>query len=229
MSNFLPASTNSYSSPAAHYVRYAKNDFIESNNAKFNDNKLSNVYSKDSNNQLSVSQEPDIKYSEVCNYVVISSKDRDLANYSKSNSYTIQLQKELKNVISVELVQAIIPDKNNVTEEPYLLLKVNELDSVMDSNDRNISDAFALLQLTCATVPNTFIQMDKRIHENVILYYRTPKASLSRMTVRITDSDGNPFEFGGDNSYVKAYQNTFVFKITTLEKNTSQLNKRNVY
>lgn len=230
MSNFLPDNRNSYgSSPAAHYSRYNDHQISESNSMTFNNNKYTHVYSKDSNNQLSVSQEPDIQYSEICNYVVISSKDRELENYSKPNFYTIQLQKELKNVTSVELVQAIIPDKNDVTEEPYLLLKINELESVMESNDRHISDSFALLQLTRATVPGKFIQMDKRIHENVILHYKTPKASLSRMTVSIIDSEGIPFDFGGDQSLEKAFQNTFVFKINTLEKNGSQLNKRNVY
>lgn len=187
------------------------------------------AYSKDYNNQLSVSQEENIQYETKCNYLVITSKDRDLVNYPKSNSYVINLDTEYKNISSVALVQAIIPDKNNVTNEPYLLLKINELENVMESNDRNISDAFAIIQLTPPTSAGTFIQNDSRIHESTVLHYKTHKASLSKVTITITDSDGVPFEFGGDGTTNKANQNMFVFKIVTVEKSRKVLQNRNVY
>jgi hypothetical protein len=226
-----------------HYQRYNDvNTILESNIYENNQGNLSNVntnvnytndykkaYSQDYNNSLSVVQESGIEYEKKCNYLVISSKDRDIINYPKSNHYVVNLENEYKNISSVTLVQAIIPDKNNVTNEPYLLLKINELDNVMDSNDRNISDAFAIIQLTPPTVSGTFIQNDSRIHESTVLHYKTHKASLSKITISITDTEGVPFDFGGDSSTAKAYQNTFVFKIVTVEKNRKVLQNRNVY
>jgi hypothetical protein len=50
------------------------------------------------------------------------------------------------------------------------------------------------------------------------------------MTITISDSDGVPFNFGTDsNPPEKQYQNTFIFRIQTLEKKRSQLNYRNVF
>ena len=179
--------------------------------------------------QFSLKQEPDIKYEQTCNYLVVNSKDRDVTNYPKSNSFVFNFETEYRNVISVELIQAIIPDKNFVTNEPFLLLKIKELENVMDSIDKHIQDSFAILQLAPPTTPGTFIQIDKRIHENVVAYYKTPKALLSKFTISITYLDGTPFEFGGDTTINKQYQSTFIFKITTSDRNTSILNNRRVY
>jgi hypothetical protein len=225
-----------------HYQRYNDvNKILESNVYESNQGNLSNIntnvnytnaYTKEYSQQkpgLSVVQEPTIEYEYKCNYLVISSKDRDIINYPKSNYYVVNLENEYKNISSVSLVQAIIPDKNSVTSEPYLLLKINELDNVMDSNDRNISDAFAIIQLTPPTVSGTFIQNDSRIHESTVLHYKTHKASLSKITISITDYNGVPFNFGGDGTITKDYQNTFVFKIVTVEKNRKVLQNRNVY
>lgn len=225
-----------------HYQRYNDiNKILESNVYEHNQGNLSNVntnvnytnaYTKEYSSQepgLSVVQESSIEYETKFNYLVISSKDRDITNYPKSNYYVINLETEYKNIASVSLVQAIIPDKNSVTSEPYLLLKINELDNVMDSNDRNISDAFAIIQLTPPTVSGTFIQNDSRIHESTVLHYKTHKASLSKITISITDYQGIPFNFGGDGTTTKDFQNTFVFKIVTVEKNRKVLQNRNVY
>jgi hypothetical protein len=137
----------------------------------------------------------------------------------------------LKNITSIELIQSIIPDKNNVTDEPYLLLKLDEVKDVMVSNNQHVSDAFAMLLLCSPSKAGAFIQIDQRVHEHTVKYFRQPKANLSKLTVTITDSYGNPFDFGNDapSPPNKSYQNTFVFKIVCLEKTRSSLNYRNVY
>lgn len=192
------------------------NDYIKSFNPEYN-------------NQLSVSQEPNIEYETTIHDLVVTSKSRDLLGYPSSSHYVVNLSKEYKNIKSISLVQAIIPDQNAVTNEPYLLLKVDELNNNMDCNDKNISDAFAIIQLTPATVSGTFIQNDNRIHEKSVLYFKTPKAQLSKMTITITDSDGIPFNFGGNNTLIKAYQNVFTFRIVTEEKNRRILQNRAVF
>ncbi len=197
------------------------------NQNQFDQNDYNNVYTQPE--RLSIQQDPNVEYEEVNHYVTVSSKDRDIVKYPSESNYTITFNQEFKNIYSIELIQAIIPDKSNVTSEPYLLLSVEEIDNVMVSTDRNVSEAFAILQLCPPTTSGSFIQIDKRIHEHVVKYYKTPKATLSRMTVKITDCNGNVFDFGGTSSLTKAFQNTFVFKIVCLEKKRSQLSHRNVF
>lgn len=214
-----------------HYNRYSENNFLESNRNQYNNQNYDVVYTNDSNAQYSISQEHDLQYQEKVHYLTISSKDRDVTAYPNVNSYSLKFPNEFKNIQSIELIQAIIPDKNNVQDEPYLLLQVDEIQDVMVSNDKNIANSFAILQLASPTKAGTFIQIDRRIHEYTVKYYDTPKAYLSKLTITILNSDGVPFDFGTDTPSPpnKAFQNTFIFKIVTLEKERRVLNHRNVY
>lgn len=214
-----------------HYNRYSKPNYIESNLRRYENNSFNNVYNPAYNQALSVQQENKIEYEEVVKYLTISSKDRDVNIYPTVSRYSVNFQSELKNIVSIELIQGMIPDKNDVLDEPYLLLKIEELEDVMISNDRNISDSFAILQLAAPTTTGGFIMIDKRIHEHTVKYFRTPKASLNKMTVTITDAYGTPFDFGTDSPDppIKNLQNTFVFRVVILEKKRSILEHRNVY
>lgn len=214
-----------------HYMRYTRPNYLESNSRVYDNNSYTNVYNSSYNQPLSVQQENKIEYEEVVKYLTISSKDRDVNIYPTPSRYSINLQNEIKNIVSIELIQAIIPDKNSVLTEPYLLLKIDELDEVMMSNDRNISDSFAILQLAPPTTSGGFIMIDKRIHEHTVKYFRTPKASLNKLTITVTDAYGTPFDFGTDapEPPVKNLQNTFVFRVIVLEKKRNVLEHRNVY
>lgn len=216
----------------AHYDRYNPNALQEINDQSFSRNNYQRVFDNENNTPLSVNQEPDLQYSKNVYYLKISSADRDPSIYASSSNFIVELPKEYKNVYSIELIQAIIPDQNNVTSEPYLLLTIDELDKhPMDAIDKSTSDAFAILMLSNPPlVPGSFIAIDNTIHQNAVLYYpNTPKAKLSRMTIKITDVDGNLFDFGGDGTTTKGYQSTFVFKVVQLERNTNVINTRNVY
>jgi hypothetical protein len=215
----------------SNYDRYNPNVLQEFNNLNFGRNSYQNAFSNESNVQFSVSQEPSIEYSVGEYYLKISSADRDVVSYPNGSNFVIELPKEYKNIQSIELIQAIIPDKNNVTSEPYLLLSIEELEkSPLAALDKNTADSFAMLLLTNPPlVAGSFITVDTKIHENTILFYQTPKAKLSRMTIKITDVDGNVFDFGGNGTRTKAYQSTFIFKITQKEKSTSIMNSRNVF
>ena len=212
-----------------HYSRYSRQNIDESNKNSYFSNDINNVFGQDFNNKLSVSQEPDITYEKTERYLIVNSKDRDVVTYPSSSQFVLHLDQEFRNISSVELIQAIVPDQNNVTLEPYLLLNVKELENTMESINKNIYESFAILQVCPPTVPGSFLQIDKRIFENVVLNYKTPKASLSKVSITITDSDGNLFNFGGNGTTTKAYQSLFVFKITTLDTNRTSINQRNVY
>lgn len=212
------------------YMRYQQYNVSEYDEGSYKTNKYSDAYSQRFNEELSTKNEKSIEYEKVNNYLTISSKDRDIDAYPNSNSYSIKFNDEFKNIFSIELIQSIIPAKNSVETEPYLLLKIEELEDVMISNDRHVSDSFAILQMAPPTTTGGFIQIDKRIHENTTKFFRIPKASLNKLTISITDCFGTLFNFGTDGpTPLKALQNTFVFRIVTLEKKRDQLNHRNVY
>lgn len=212
------------------YKRYIPYSVQEYNKSQFNGNNYNDVYNPQFNQQFSVQSEPDIEYDYVNYYLTVSSRDRDISNYPNVNHYVVHFPTEFKNIYSIELVQAILPDKNNISSAPYLLLKVDEIEDVMVSADNNISDSFAILQPATPVTTGGFMQLDKRIHELTIKYYKIPRASLSKMTITITDCNGVPFDFGSDsNPPNTALQNTFVFRIICFEKNRNTLNHRNVY
>lgn len=209
---------------------YKSTNLSEYNQNEYNQNDYTNAYSPSSNVKYSVEQEKNIEYDEIVHYVTVSSRDRDMSVYPNTSQYVINFPQEFKNISNIQLIQAIFPDTNNVRHEPYLLLKIAELEDVMVSSDRNISDAFAMILLSVPPQNNTFITMDTKVHENTIKYFRIPKATLSKMTISITDCDGNLFDFGADGpSIVKGVQTTFVFKLTVLEKKRATLSHRNVY
>ena len=212
-----------------HYERYSRINTDESNKNQYSSNDYTSVFANNFNQQLSISQEPGMEYEKREHYLSVSSGDRDTTTYPSSSQFVINLHKEYRNISRIELIQAIVPDQNNVTAEPYLLLKIQELENPMDSNNKPIDDSFAILQICQPTVAGSFLQIDKRIFENVILNYITPKANLSKLSISITDLAGDIFEFGGSGTTTKAYQSLFVFKITTLDTSRQNLNNRNVY
>ncbi len=218
-----------YKNNANYNTRYTVPTVSESNFKDFEKNNYQTVFDKEKKNGLSIQQEPTIEYNKIEYYLTISSKDRDIVNYPSCSNYITHLAKEFKNIHSIELIQCIIPDKNNVLHEPFLLLKIQELEDVMISNDIHMSNAFAILQLTSAVSTGYFINTNHHVHENTVKYFITPKHSLNKMTVSITDTDGNIFDFGGSGSTSKEYQNTFIFRIICLEKSTNVLQHRNVY
>lgn len=180
--------------------------------------------------QPSINHENNIKYNKREEYIIISSADRDITKHPNPNHYTINLPYELKNLSSIEIINGVIPDKNNVLQEPYLLLKIDELDNIMISNNKAVSNSFAILHLCNAIKPGYFVNVDKKTFEHVVLNFITPKASLSKLTITITDYNGRPFDFGNDSGGPnKELQNMFVLKAVILEKSRDNLNQRNVY
>jgi hypothetical protein len=216
-----------------HYTRYSNNQWIPSNGTLLSQHSTSQVYTTEANQQRSLILEPDVEYSTYERYLVIRSEDRDISNYPQPQNYRINMEHEFRNIDSIELITAIIPDKQNVTREPYLLLDIPELkDEPMECISSVVSNSFAILQMAPAVTSGYFISIDKRTHENVIKYYKNPKASLNSITIRILDNRGALFNFGDDTGGTppnKEFQNMFVFKIVIKEKSHKQLNHRTVH
>ena len=216
-----------------HYQRYDKpvvEEFNKFNLDNLNINKNARKTSDKDYKPLSILNENEISYKERTDYIIVTSSDRDISIYPNPSKYVLNLPFELKNISTIEIVNGVIPDKNNVQLEPYLLLNIEELQNVMISNNKPIANAFAILHMAPPIVAGSFINVDKKTFEHVVLNLKTPKASLSKLTLSITDSSGNLFNFGDDSGGpLKALQNMFVLKVVTLEKSRDTLNVRNVF
>ncbi|NDC95549.1 hypothetical protein EB077_09620, partial [bacterium] len=161
----------------------SKRVLTEFNLNDYDNNMYTKVFDKSTSSPLSIIQEPDLQYQDRIQYLFVTSSDRDTGAYPNPNHYAIKFPKEFKNIKEIELVNIILPDKNNITGEPYLLLKIDEIDDVMVSNNIHIAESFAFLALANPTTTGGFITIDKRVHENTPKVYTTPKASLDRMTI----------------------------------------------
>jgi hypothetical protein len=211
-----------------HYNRYDKHSYDEYNKHTMDNLKI-NTNNKNAT-PLSLVNESDITYTERTDFIVVASQDRDITNYPNPSHYVVKLPHDFRNVSRIEIVNGVIPDQNNVIREPYLLLKIEELENVMVSNNQPIGSAFAMLHMAPPIAPGYFINVNKTTFEHVVLNFKTPKASLSKLTISITDYNGDLFDFGDDSGGPnKALQNMFVLKIVTLEKSRDSLNVRNVF
>ena len=158
-------------------------------------------------------------------YIALSSSYRDHQVYPNSNEFKINFE-VIKNVVEVEMISAIIANQNSVLNEPFLVIEIEELQSNIIFTRDNINQAFALLPLKSATqIGAGYILPELGQNFKTILRFKTPVSSISCFTIRIKDIDGNLFDFGTDSTFptpvLKALQNTFMFKIKTVEADTT--------
>jgi hypothetical protein len=180
---------------------------------------------------LSVLQEPDVEYEYTTHYVSVESKSRDLTAYPQPNHYRIIFGDSYRNVKSIELIAATIPDKNSVLSEPYIVLKIDEFENI-ESSDTNLDNAFTILQLNSPNSSGSFINLDMYICSGTVKIFKTPLARLDRMTVSLRDYDNSVFDFGDDTAASppnKQFQNMLLFKIVTQERKRDPLQHRNVF
>lgn len=184
----------------------------------------------------SISQEPDITYETCETNLVISSKDRDALHYPNPSHYRIDLPGTLYNIKSIELVTVILPDRaavGSILDEPCLYLSIEEGNknlNHLEFSDENVNNAFAVLPLKTPNKAGGFLIPDFACNFNTPNVFSTPLASMKSLTVTLTDFYGKEFSFGSDsNPPVKALQNVFVFKVTTVKKSMDKLQVRSVF
>lgn len=98
---------------------------------------------------------------------------------------------------SVKLLSAVVPNTNNVLDEPYLLLQIDEIEGMYDAASRASQNAFTKLYFKPS--PTNFLRLDKGVGDPLTrIYWPTPKASIDRFTLSIRTYDGEIFDFGTD-------------------------------
>lgn len=157
-----------------------------------------------------------MEYNEQRSFIVtVSSKDRNIGLYPSPSSYQVILP-PIRNISKVELIGGIIPDKLNVTYEPYLVLSVDEFrHRSLIASDETIENGFAILQMTPPVSSGKFINLDMSLSEELVHEVVEP-FTINKLTLKIKKSDGTLFNFGTDTDPFDAtLQNTFMFRVTT--------------
>jgi hypothetical protein len=117
-------------------------------------------------------------------YVVVDSRFRDKTKYPNANSFVVNLDTVLKNVVSIELVYAIY---DTLGTERYINLVIPEVRSFLVSNNNVVEGAFTQLPLL-AGVNEYTSQKFKSICE-----FDAPIAKLSRLTLNLVGESGGPY------------------------------------
>ncbi len=184
------------------------------------------------------------KYIEKVHYININSVDRQWeqnaesryqfqVKFNQNNTFTgAGISQLYKNVISVELVSAILPMDssiipfdtrlyNGLMKYPYLLLRIDELDSVFRGTNNWVDRAFSTLLFDkvyfSSILSNEYVSgsstspsiVNSTPKQGFVLeysrgfmkynpayfekkkFYNNPLASLNRMTIELTDPRGN--------------------------------------
>ena len=179
------------------------------------------------------------KYIEKVHYININSVDRQWeqndetrynfqVKFNQSNTFTgAGISQLYRNVVSVELVSAILPMDssilpfdtrlyNGLMKYPYLLLRIDELDSVFRGTNNSVDRAFSTLLFDKVFFSN--VLSNEYINDGIVnsepkqgfaneylsgfmkynpayfekkKFYNNPLASLNKMSISITDPRGN--------------------------------------
>lgn len=184
------------------------------------------AYNTLNNEQLSVIQEPDIKYELTEHFLSITSGARDPAQPLHYNFYT-NLPKVYENVVKVEMISATFPNVTGITNQPYLVYDIQELNCIDFVNYDSNTSGFAVLPIKPSTGAFINPELGCMFHTAY-----TPKQlkKISRLTIKIRDVSGNLYDFGFPNGTTTILnQNSFILKIVTQDTDRSVLNPRNVY
>lgn len=181
------------------------------------------------NTQHSLIQEPEGNYQEQVDYLFISSEMR--SSNETHYDYIVKLKESFKNVKSVELVSAVIPNKHStdILNEGVLLLDVEELNFIKTPLNKDLKIFNSLVIKSPTKEVGGFVVCELGTLLNVKKCFTSP-TFLNRLSIKIRKSTGELFDFGSSSSNNdKDYQNYFVFKIITEVKDISPIQYRNVY
>lgn len=182
------------------------------------------------NEPRSIIQEQDVKYEDTVYYLNVNSNDRISGT---QYNFSIKLNTIYKNVKSVELISAILPNSSGLTAEPYLVLDITELNTIDFTIPTNNHRGFGVLTLKN---PNQgvgnggFVLVELGTVFHTASVFKVPK-EISRLTVVIRDYIGNIYDFGSgaNGSTLKSDQLSFVLKITTKDFSRKAIGLRNTY
>lgn len=163
-------------------------------------------------------------------YLHIDSRDRDVFSYPTANKYTIKLlpgiaqsgfvsnldQRQVKDVVEVRLIDAIIPNifassrALPTYKQSYLFMAIDEFDGESYSTSRSGKRMFGKLRFSLSSLPIPQISFVNMECEGCVRKWwykdprgeyqnnQTPYPKLDTLSINLLDYDGQPFNFGTD-------------------------------
>jgi len=194
-------------------------------NGMFNNN-INDYQNPKAEQKLFFNRMPEEKYSYREHYLIVDSRDRDRTVFPNPNNYTIKfdngntgnVQESFNNIVSIQLIDSIMPDAV-ADAAPYIILDIPELpSSTYAGTNEHLSNTFAVLM---PEKKGTGFARSKFVMP-ALNQYKTPIASLNKLTFQYKNYDGTFYNFGADSVPPTAptigLQNQLMFKIVTRER-----------
>lgn len=170
--------------------------------------------------------EPDTKIR--AHPILIDSRDRDRSVFPNTNEYVVKfdnnedgnIPRNFRNVESIELVQAIIPQSvlNATTGVPYITLEIDEVRDTIQGTNTHLRNAFAFLSPQ-DVYGSSYLSC--KFYRPAVRRFDAPLASLSKFTIQLRHPNGELFDFGQDsapgNPVNESIQTMFYFVINCIE------------
>jgi hypothetical protein len=145
-------------------------------------------------------------------YICVDSRFRDTARYPKVADFIYYLREPLYNVSEVQLISSVIPNRNSVMDEGYLLLQTGNgrLDTVELGNGSSVMNVIQMKNPTT----NNFIPTEIGCNINIKNKPNPYIGKLDKLPLKLLKPTGEIFNFGEPNGSVsKEYQIQYIFKI----------------
>lgn len=169
------------------------------------------------------------------------SHDRDRTRFPGTNNFLVKvgpsstfngafITEPFKDIQSIELTSAIIPDVALLTSEPYLVVDVTEFHgggNAYYATNRATENSIAKLYFDLPSVGGFYRIIPNKKGELTKITFRPPLAQLSQLRISLRKSDTTLFDLGTDTSppttVDKTLQTSFTFKIVALIPKTERM------
>ena len=174
-------------------------------------------------------------------FIIIDSKDRDFTAFTSPSEYSIMLgvpniskdekkgfiTRNYEEVVSLELLQFTMKDTSSVlnasdnpTIPPYITIEIEEIGSMYQGTNDSLSNAFARLTYFDMVEHGTSVKYRHYdIPDSCCRKIFKPRKNLNKLSIKIKLPNGELYSIGSVSDTSNDSMNTFMFKITVLQKN----------
>lgn len=131
----------------------------------------------------------------------------DSTAITNKTDYTVIIPGGHRDVLSVELVKAVVP---NPDEDNYLILKIFGMDEI-NGNTTPLNGAFCTIERDSAFADPLIYKRENSDHNISYTHYMNQPSKLGKLKISFQRPDGSAPDFGVNNHYL-------VFEINTLNQ-----------
>lgn len=122
--------------------------------------------------------------------LILDSRRRNMTFYPNQNSFIINLDETIYNIVKIELCHAFVQFNSTSEQDDYIIIKIIDLEHIVGVNNNDpIDKSFAIVNKnTNYTTPLNIYRKDFLIPYN-----------LSRIDIRCYNKDGELYDFENKN------------------------------